>query len=157
MKQLLTSAVLVLTAALCMASFPSILSAQKQKKDNFGKEFYVAFAQNQGSGDESRNFMGLFITSRVATQGLVEVPGLSWSKTFTTTPGQITSIELPDGKFGGQTVEITADEQVSQGMAVHITANDEIAVYGMNHKEYSSDAFMALPIGVLGTEYRALC
>jgi len=156
----------------CKCVFPLIalallfpVSSRAQKKSNFGKEFYVAFAENQGGqvgNDENQNFFALFITSRVATSGTVEVTALGFSQNFTTTPGQITTIELPDGKhFNDPTVELTftnnQEETVVHGMAVHITSNDNIAVYGMNHKEYSSDAFMALPIGVLGTEYRTLC
>ncbi|MDP4219212.1 MAG: T9SS type A sorting domain-containing protein [Bacteroidota bacterium] len=146
-----------------LALLPAILHAQK--KDNLGKEFYVAFAENQGgqpfNEGESDNFFALFITSKVATKGKVEVPALGFSQDFTTVPGTITSIELPDGKgLGDPTVELRFDqnqeEQVVHGMAVHITSNDEIAVYGMNHKRYSSDAFMALPVDVLGTEYRTL-
>jgi len=152
---------------------PAALFAQAQHKDNQGKEFYVAFAQNDGSGSEILNFFALFITSAVATQGTVEVPGINFSQAFTTTPGTITTIELPSGKNrdplladrmtpnpnydpNDPSVEIASDEQALPGMAVHIISNDNIAVYGMNHKQWSSDAFMALPIGVLGTEYRTL-
>src|SRR5437764_9681441 len=141
MKQLLTSAAFVLTAALCIASFPSILSAQKQKKDNFGKEFFVAFAENHGSGTEDSNFFALFITSRIPTSGKVEVSGLSWNANFTTTPGQITVVELPNGKGNFSypfrdpnhpSVEITEDEQVMPGMAVHVSSDNDIAVFGIN-------------------------
>jgi hypothetical protein len=137
---------------------PASLHAQKPKKTNFGKEFYVAFAENHG-GSEAENFFALFITGRVATSGKVEVPAIGFSQTFTTTPGKITTVQLPNGD-NGQTVELTAgnnqEEVIVKGMAVHVTSNDDIAVYGMSHKLYSSDAFMALPVGVLGTEYRTM-
>ncbi len=131
-----------------------------QKKDNQGKEFYVAFAENQGgqvNQNEDQNFFALFITSKVATQGRIQVTGIGFDVTFTTTPGTITTVELPDGKTNNDpTVECTISEQILKGMAVHITSDEEITVYGMSHKLYSSDAFMALPIDVLGTEYRTL-
>jgi len=140
-----------------LASGVLVHASFAQKKDNLGKEFFVAFAQNEGSGDETRNFSALFITGKTATSGTVEVPALSFFRSFSVTPGQITTIELPDGKnFGDPTVEVTTDEQVIPGMGVRIAANDEIAVYGINHKQYSSDAFMALPVDVLGTTYRTL-
>lgn len=143
---------------------PAVVLAQK--KDNQGKEFYVAFAENQGGQGfngqgEDLNFFALFITSKVPTRGTVEVTALGFSKSFTTTPGTITTIELPDGKdVGDPTVELTYNNnqvgRVVSGMAVHITSDDEITVYGINEKQYSTDAFMALPIDVLGTEYRTL-
>ncbi len=135
----------------------SPLASFAQKKDNLGKEFFVAFAENQGSGNETFNFFALFITGKIATQGTVEVPALGFTQSFSITPGKITTIELPDGKNPGDpTVEISTDEQVISGMGVHIIADNEIAVYGISHKQFSSDAFMALPVDVLGTEYRTL-
>src|SRR5258708_1066296 len=159
MKHAPGSCIYILFAFVLLAALPA--GVRSQKKDNLGKEFYVAFAENHGSGDESKNFFGLFITRKTATRGKIEITGFGIKQNFTTTPGTVTTIELPDGKNpGDQTVELTfannQEEQVVRGLAVHITADDEIAVYGMNHKEFSSDAFMALPIDVLGTEYRTL-
>ncbi len=137
------------------------LYAQSAKFDNFGIEFYVAYGPNLGGEQppyETQNTMDLYITSHVPANGSVEVPALGFFQTFTTTPGQITTITLPNGDTGTQTVELqeSMDEQVIQGMAVHITSDSEIAVFGINHKKYSSDSYMGLPINVLGTEYRTL-
>lgn len=130
-------------------------------KDNLGKEFYVAFAANQGAGSDFFNddttVFALYLTGPVAATGYVEVPAINFRETFTTTPGQITTIYLPDGDGAATTtVEVFTSEAVSAGMGVHIVADTEIAVYGMSHKRFSSDAFMAMPIDVLGTEYRAI-
>ena len=37
--------------------------------------------------------------------------------------------------------------------AVIITSDYDIAVYAVNKEQYSADAFLALPIDVLGKEY----
>ena len=58
------------------------LASFAQKKDNLGKEFFVAFAENQGSGNETLNFFALFITGKIATQGSVDVPALGFSQNF---------------------------------------------------------------------------
>ncbi|HEY3875371.1 MAG TPA: hypothetical protein VGM92_07825, partial [Candidatus Kapabacteria bacterium] len=138
--------------------FSVSLRAQSANYDNFGTEFYVAFGPNEGgeSNSATLNVMDLYITSHVLAHGTVSVPALNFSQTFTTNPGQITTIVLPNGNNRTKTVEVTQDQQVLPGMAVHITSDSEIAVFGMNHKEYSSDAFMALPTRVLGTEYRTM-
>lgn len=147
----------ILVSFLLLVSGIFPLASFAQKKDNLGKEFFVAFAENQGSGDETFNFFALFITGKIATQGSVEVPALGFTQSFTITPGKVTTINLPNGKNPGDpTVEISTDEQVLSGMGVHIIADNEIAVYGINHKQFSSDAFMAIPVDVLGTEYRTL-
>ncbi len=138
------------------------LYAQSANFDNFGTEFYVAFGPNEGfesfNPPETENVMDLYITSHVPAHGEVDVPALNFYQTFTTTPGQITTIVLPNGNNFSPTVVLpeSEDEQVIQGMAVHVSSDSEVAVFGMNHKMYSSDAFMALPVNVLGTEYRTM-
>ncbi len=131
------------------------LSLQAQaRRNNLGKNFYVAFGANQG-GNENDNLMALYITSRTPANGVVSVPGINFTQSFTTTPGAITTIVLPSD-LSTTSVEVTQSEVVLPGMAVHITADTDVTVYGMNHKLYSTDAFMALPINVLGTEYRTM-
>ncbi len=147
-SRFLASAMLLL-GALCISS-----PTAAQLRSNFGKEFYVAFAQNQG-GAETDNLMALFITSRVPASGVVSVPYLNYSINFTTTPGQISEIMLPSDQTVA-TVEMTLSEIAYTGGGVHITADQDIAVFGMNHKLYSSDAFMAMPVDVLGTTYRSI-
>src|SRR5579864_9174961 len=153
---------ILLALALLLVLQATIVAQTKTKKDNLGTEFYVAFAENQGgqsfgNQDEDLNFFALYITSKIATKGTVEVASLGFSKQFTTTPGTITTVELPDGKHvGDPTVEISTDEQIVAGMAVHVISDDEVAVYGISSKQYSTDAFMALPVDVLGTEYRTM-
>ena len=130
-------------------------NSHAQKKDNLGKEFYLAWGPNEGSND-NENVFDLYITGPVATKGYVEVPAINFREDFTVTPGQIYTVNLPNGANFGPTVEVTQTEMVVKGMAVHVVADTEVAVYGMNHKTYSSDAFMGLPIDVLGTEYRTM-
>lgn len=129
--------------------------ASAQKKDNLGKEYYLAFGPNEGSND-NENVFALYLTGPVATSVTIEVPVLSYKQNFNVTPAEVTKVLLPNGANFGPTVEVTASETVVKGMGIHILANTEIAVYGMNHKLYSSDVFMALPIDVLGKEYRTL-
>jgi IgGFc binding protein/Secretion system C-terminal sorting domain len=148
----------VLAMLVLQSAGSGTLHAQSANFDNFGTEFYVAFGPNEGGeqGPPQLNVMDLYITSHVVAHGAVEVPALNFYQTFTTTPGQVSIIALPNGDNNAPTVEITEDQQVLQGLSVHITSDSEIAVYGLNHKAYSSDAFMGLPVNVLGTEYRTM-
>ncbi|MDP4233936.1 MAG: choice-of-anchor D domain-containing protein [Bacteroidota bacterium] len=135
---------------------PRAQAQNRHNLDNLGTEFYLAFGPNLGANDQS-NVMDLYITGHTHAHGKVEVPALGVSQTFTITPGQIQTIELPNGNNGNPSVEVTTDEQIVRGMAVHVTSDSEVAVFGLNHKFYSSDAFMGLPNDVLGTEYRTMC
>src|SRR5206468_365896 len=106
------------------------LTRAQALRDNFGKEFFLAFGKNLGGNDDS-NRMELYITSKVPAQGYVEVPALAFKQSFTSTPGMVTTIELPSDNFGG-TVELQRSEFLEHGLAVHVVADSEIAVFGMN-------------------------
>ena len=41
-------------------------------------------------------------------------------------------------------------------LAVHVQADDDVAVYGLNYIPFTTDAFLALPVHSLGTDYRTL-
>ena len=140
---------------LCMTWIGGPARAQTRQLGNLGTDFYVAYGPNAG-GDEQHNVMDLYIASKTQARGTVEVPALGFFQSFTTTPGQVTTVHLPNGTHGAQTVELKGNQTVIHGMAIHITSDSEVAVFGLNHKLYSSDAFMALPNIVLGTEYRTI-
>ncbi len=117
-----------------------------ERPDSLGKDFWVTFTQNLGSPD-----LSLFISSPTATSGNVSVPGLSFSEDFTVTPGTVTTVTVPsaaqldDGSSGDP-----------QNLGIHITAQDEVAVYGLNRIQFTTDAFMALPVDVLSSEHVVL-
>ncbi len=141
-------------------SLPVTPSSAQTEQGAYGKEFYLAFGPNEGGEGtpSTQDVDEVYITSQVPTQGIIEILALNYFQTFTTVPGQVTTIELPNGNNNTQTVELssTADQQVIRGMAVHIKSDSDVAVFGLNHKLYSSDAFMGLPNNVLGTEYRTI-
>lgn len=43
-----------------------------------------------------------------------------------------------------------------EGKAIHITADDDIVVYGVNKEKYSVDGYLALPVSEMGYEYRTV-
>lgn len=120
--------------------FTSALSFGQQL-DSQGTEFWICFEKNF-TGD-SRT---LFITGDQATSGVVSIPGLGFSVNFNVTPDSITSVAIP----------LTADVQAANGIedkGIHVTAGKEITVYGLNQRSASTDAFLALPLDILGTDY----
>ncbi len=112
--------------------------------DSKGTEFIFAFQNNHpGTTD-----LLLYITSEQNTQGIVEVPGIGFSETFTVAAGAVTTLELP-----AEVKNLPANGQASLG--IHVVADAEVTIYGMNLQQYTSDAFLALPIDALGVEYMA--
>jgi hypothetical protein len=111
-----------------------------------GKEFVFAFQKNH---ETTPNALLIFITGQKDTTGKVEIPGLSFSKSFTVKANNITTVEVP------KKARFLSDNAVSN-LGIIVTAKDEITVYGLNQVKYSTDAFLALPSDTLGTEYIAM-
>ncbi|MBE7174519.1 MAG: T9SS type A sorting domain-containing protein, partial [Williamsia sp.] len=65
---------------------------------------------------------------------------------YTVTTGNVTTIELPND------VQCDLSSTILNN-GIHVTANDEVTVYGLNRREASTDAFLGLPTDILGTEY----
>ncbi len=110
--------------------------------DNKGTDFWVAFTPNYNEPPE----LSLFITGDSPTSGTVEIPALSFSDEFTVTPGNVTTVKIPPEAF-----DETADGVGDKG--IHVTADNEVAVYGLNRIQFTTDAFLGLPTDILGTEY----
>jgi LPXTG-motif cell wall-anchored protein len=112
--------------------------------DSKGADFWLAFPENLGTPT-----LTLFVTGDVASAGTVDVPGIGFTTGFTVTPGTVTSIPIPLGAqlSGSDTVE---------NKGIHVTASDEITVYGLNQRQFTTDAYLGLPTDILGTEYIVL-
>lgn len=127
---------LLLTAAL---TAPSPAAADS---DTSGSEHWLMFQENLGTGT-----MSLFITGDQAAAGTVSGPSLS-PIPFTVTPGEISSIPIPlDMMVRGSGV-------TEQG--IHVTADADVTVYGLNLASTTTDAFLGLPVDILDTEYLLL-
>ncbi|OZG72243.1 hypothetical protein BTA51_15990 [Hahella sp. CCB-MM4] len=117
--------------------------ANAVQPDSKGTDFWLMFNGNlPGSGE----VVNLYITGDIATNGTVSIPGLAFSSPFAVVPGTVTTVNLP------LSVRMdTSDFIESKG--VHVVANDEVTVYGLNRRTATTDAFLGLPTDILGTEY----
>lgn len=109
---------------------------------NMGTDFWVAFPPNNGTAEIS-----LFISSDVPTSGnlISDFPGVN--QPFTVAPGIVTQIVLPAGIVQSAGIE---------NKGVKVSTTDPVAVYGLNRKLATTDAYMALPVTSLGMDYRLL-
>jgi hypothetical protein len=114
-----------------------------QAQDNKGTDFVLGFMENLPGPNEN---VILFITGDTATNGTVDIPGLAFSVPFAVVPGTITSVSLP--------LSVRASgSDVVQNRGIHITAAEEVVVYGLNQRQYTTDGFLGLPSDILGTEH----
>lgn len=130
-----------------------------------GKEFWIGFPDNLFEGN-NRPQKVLYITGDIATTGFVEIPGLIDPATslpfradFVVNAGEVTAIDLPSQDVGDDSdndtdfdVEVELIGRI-QKKGIHVVAQEPVAVYGLDLAVSTSDAFMALPIDSLGTEY----
>ncbi|MCG8651028.1 MAG: hypothetical protein MI861_14415, partial [Pirellulales bacterium] len=119
-----------------------------QTIDHRGTDFWVAFP-GHFTGGSAHQELSLFITSRTPTSGTVQVVGQT-AIPFVTDGVQATEVALPNSLD----LEGITDGTLPNG--IHVVANDEVSVYGLNHLPFSTDAFLGLPIDALGTRYRIM-
>ena len=121
-------------------------------RDNLGTEFWLAFPTNLGDGASFAGPKNLYlhITSPHNTNGTVSIPGLGFNQPFTVQANQTTTVHIPT----------EADPKGANGvindLGIHVVSNQEVAVYGLNQIEQTTDAFTGIPLDILDTEYMVL-
>lgn len=117
-----------------------------------GTEFWLMFPEafNPGTGFFGAEFPPrpfLYINSETGATGTVAVPGINFSQNFTVAAHQVITVPLPFPDT------FTLGSEIISKTGIHISADHPITVYGVNYEHQESDAFLALPVAVLGTEY----
>lgn len=115
---------------------------------NKGTDFWLMFigADHTQTTSTPPRELDFFISSDIATSGTVSVPGQGFNQPFTTSPGQITTVVVP------QSAQMTSSDTI-ETKGIHITAQNPVAVYGLNFVPYATDGYLALPTNTLGTSY----
>ena len=124
-----------------------------------GREFWVVFQKNfrDFETDEASKKLTptqpleleLFITSSRRARGYVEVAGIGFRRDFVVEGGEVISIPVDSA------AQLKSSEKI-EDLAVHIVSDQAIAVYGLSHRWQTTDTYLAYPVDVLGTEYRAI-
>ena len=109
-----------------------------------GTDFWMGFLSNYSGSSES---LDLFLSGNQATSGTISSTLQGWSVTFNITPGQTTTITVPEG-VGGNYI----DDAISN-KGIHIVSDDTINVFAINFRSYSADGTLVLPKKALGTDY----
>ena len=112
-------------------------------QSNEGTKFWFGFMEHV---DDGNNSMVAMITSKKATSGTLSAPGLKISKSFSTTPGIATLIQLPS------TVENIGSEAISN-KGIVVESSGPISLYIHQYAEFRSEASLILPFSSIGTDY----
>jgi len=120
-----------------------------------GREFWLAIPPNEADGQPIGNTndisIDFYVTSSVATEVTLEIPGLGYSVTKKVEPYKITQFTT----WGGETSfgwELRESEKILD-MGIHVFAKQPISVYVLNHRHYSADGYLAIPTSAWGREY----
>ncbi|HVZ38660.1 MAG TPA: T9SS type A sorting domain-containing protein [Candidatus Kapabacteria bacterium] len=148
-----------IVAALVLLSIAQSPRLGAQGLDSKGKEFWVAFMANFGSGgpgeiSDLRVYLSCTKPTRVtltytATGQSIVVP----------LPVANTEVEVQVNTVFGDFVELDDVNSLSGEVtpkSIHVVADDEVSLYGANIRSKSADAFLGLPIDVLTGHYIVL-
>ena len=167
MYKSITSKFQLLIIILLIASAFSELQVYCQIKDSIttanrnelrrnpeGREFWVCFETNyrddEMGGRANRLFLELFITGEKDANVAIDVAGINYKTTLLVKGKTVANVQLP--------VEAQMRSyEIKEKLAVHITSNEPVSVYGLNRRFQTTDTYLALPTEFLGTEYRVMC
>jgi IgGFc binding protein/Bacterial Ig-like domain (group 1)/Secretion system C-terminal sorting domain/SprB repeat len=135
-KHLLSSRIWILAMIIC-AGFTNSAFAQDSK----GTEFWICFPGNQQSPNPE-----LYITSPQASTVTIDIPGIGFNQVVNVPAGGLQVVSIPG------TAQVQS-QFVADNKGIHITATNEVTVYGMNAQQATTDAYLAFPIDAIGTEY----
>ncbi len=121
-------------------------------KQPVGNEFWLTFMQNF-KDDESKAPLNLelFLTGDMDANVVIEIVAIKYKKKVFVPAGTVIS------ELVSFLAQIKSSETIENGLAVHVTSDNPISVYGLNRRHQTTDTYLGLPTNVLGKEYRAMC
>ncbi len=130
----------VLGALLVFLNSPGVLATPISSQ---GTEFWLTFPTQYVLNPQ---MLDLFIVSQTNASGQVSVPGLSYTAPFSVTAGSAVTLVVPTGAM------LTTMDGV-QNLGIHVTADNNISIFGLEYEQYATDGYLALPVGAIGTNY----
>ena len=120
-----------------------LINYSSAQSDTKGMNFYFMFNLNDMISTQQ---LSVFITSDVNTSGVVSISGIAFVQPFVVTANTVTTVLVPNS------VAFHTSDVVDQ-LAVNVTALADVTVYGLNRNQFTTDAFIALPVDIVGTDY----
>lgn len=124
-------------------------SARRVFAESRSTEFWLAFPQNARAENSSQLTFRLLITGEKAARGTMSIPGLGITRTFNVQPSQVLILPI-------DSVAQVFGSDIVQKLGIHIETDNPVAIYGLSSRKASTDTYLAYPVNVLGTVYRAV-
>lgn len=154
-------------AALIIAVFPIFAQSQQPqvktrevvRATSEGRDFWLCFEKNSIEPErDSRTkrinpkdllALELFITSNEDTKVVIEIEGLLFRQETRLRGGTVVNVKI-------DTAAQLRSSEIPERLAVHVTSEKPLSVYGLSHRFQTTDTYMGLPKEALGTEYRTV-
>lgn len=138
-----------------IANSQKITAEQMLFNSSQGKEFWIAIPPNEDDrqplGNTGEIAIEIYVTSSKNTMCTIEVPGLGLIKTKKVEAFKITTFSTLSNDLQWA-LEVRQSEQ-PVALGIHVYADQPISVYVLNHRGYTADGYLAIPIASCGTEY----
>jgi len=130
--------------ALVIAAVFSVFAAAgaEAAPDTKGTKFWIAFPSSYNPNVN----LYVYITGDTDTSGQVRSLSPLYTVNFTVSAGDVTVVTLPNN------ASIVNNDSLEY-KGIRVTALDEVTVYAMSRDAVKTDAFLAIPVEGLGTEY----
>ncbi len=120
-----------------------VLAQNPQQLPSRGTRFWAGYMQN-GFAAQS---LKVHITSTVATNGTISIPGGGWSTNFTVGANAVAVVDVPNSAENSGTEAV-----LNKGVLVQ--SQDSVNVFISSYQNYTTDLSQVLPEPSLGTVYR---
>ncbi|MCX7908902.1 MAG: T9SS type A sorting domain-containing protein [Ignavibacteria bacterium] len=120
-----------------------------------GREFWIAIPPNEDDrqpyGNTGEIAIEIYVTSSKNCNVTLEIPGMGVIKTKKVEAFRITTFSTVNNDLYWD-LEVRESEKPTP-KAIHLYATEPISVYVLNHRGYTADGYLAIPISSCGTEY----
>ncbi len=151
MRSFLLFVMVIMAFATAVARDPDYVT-----KNSEGREFWLCFMKNfreqgprDGQNRQEALKLQLFITSSFDATVRIEIEEIMYDNTISIRANTVVNVQIP------ARAQLRAVE-TGERLAVHVTSDTAISVYGLNSRFQTTDTFLGLPVSVLGTQYRAV-
>lgn len=133
---------------------PDTTETGKLLKNPEGTEFWLCFMRNykDPQAPTAANMLQLefFITGNQNANVRIRIKGIGYDEKVFVPAKTVKNIKIPPE------AEVKSSEIIEQ-LSVNITSDNPVTIYGLNRRFQTTDTYLALPVEVLGKEYRVMC
>jgi hypothetical protein len=134
----------------CLCFFSLFNYNSNAQQTSIGNDFWLVFNETV---EEDFDFtppqlidLQIFISSQTGASGTVEIESLGFNEDFSVSPGELITVFIPDEA-------LVIGTNVIDDLGIHVTSDNPISVYGLNQRNFSTDAYLAIPTAAWENEY----